>query len=180
MLKNKKVLTLAMIGGLTLGGLSVATVASAQGYGGDAGEAQTDENVETQDADTNDAGALVQVQDEADTDEADTDGETEGRRGNRGGCNLETAAEAIGIEEADLRAALEDGDTIADVAEANGVSADDVIDALVDAKADRIAEKVEEGSITQEEADEKLANYESKISDRVNGVDDTDDDTDEV
>lgn len=174
MFKNKKVLTLAMIGGLTLGGLSVATVASAQGYGGDA-DARTEESVDTQDADTNDAGELVQVQDEADTDEAEAneaDGEREGRRS--GGCNLETAAEAIGIDEADLQAALEDGDTIADVAEANGVSADDVIDAIVDAKTERIAEKVEDGSITQEEADEKLANYESKISDRVNGVEDAD------
>ncbi len=47
-----------------------------------------------------------------------------------------------------------------------------VIDAMVDAKTERIAEKVESGRITQEQADEKLAELEDKISDRVNGVDD--------
>ena len=45
-----------------------------------------------------------------------------------------------------------------------------MIDALVDAKADRLAEKVADGSITQAEADEKLADAEDRITDRVNGV----------
>lgn len=172
-MQNKKLLTVAMIAGLTFGGLSVATVASAQGYGGDA------EDTSTEEVETDSTGSIVQVQDEADeTDEAETDdaedGTRDGRRGRRGGCNLDTAAEAIGIEEADLEAALESGDSIADVAEANGVAAADVIDAMVDAKADRLAEKVESGRLTQEEADEKLADAEAKITDRVNGVEDTD------
>lgn len=172
-MKNKKLLTVAMIAGLTLGGLSVASVASAQGYGGDA------EDTTTEEVETDTTGSIVEIQDEADeteTDDAETDGdvdgENNGRRGNRGGCNLGTAAEAIGIDEADLAAALDSGDTIADVAEANGVAVDDVIDAMVDAKADRIAEKVDAGRLTQEEADEKLANAEAKITDRVNGVED--------
>lgn len=164
LLKNKKLLTLAMLAGLTFGGLSVASVASAQGYGGDADT--------TEEVGTDTTGAIVEVQSDADDAEAD-DGETEGRRGHRGGCNLETAAAAIGIDEADLEAALENGDTIADVAEANGVDVDDVIDAMVDAKADRLTEKVEAGRITQDEADERLANAEDKIGNRVNGVEDT-------
>lgn len=164
-MKNKKYLAVAMLAGLTVGGLSVASVASAQGYGSD----RTDESAEVEETNTDATeGTLLQVQDEAD----DAEGTENDGRNRRGGCNLETAAAAIGIEEADLRAALEDGSSIADVAEANGVSADDVIDAMVDAKTDRIAEKVESGRITQEQADEKLAELEDKISDRVNGVDD--------
>ncbi len=171
-MKNKKLLTIAAITGLAIGGLSMATVASAQTYGSEQ-DAPTEE---TSDASVEDqtSGDVVQIQD---VDESETDGvpaeegerERQGRRGHRGGCNLDEAATAIGIEEADLREALENGDTIADVAEANGVDPDVVIDAMVDAKAERIAEKVSQGRITQEEADEKLADVEAKITARVNG-----------
>ncbi len=177
MMKNKKVLTLAALAGLTLGGLSVAGAASAQGYGEQDAETTVDESgivlaqdvdeSETDGTDTDDAET-----DGTDNDGAETDGENEGRKGHRGGCNLDTAAEAIGIDEADLKAAIESGDTIADVAEANGVDADTVIDAMVDAKSERIAEKVEAGRITQDEADEKLADVETRIANRVNGVED--------
>ncbi|MGI9614809.1 MAG: hypothetical protein ACR2QO_18005, partial [Acidimicrobiales bacterium] len=90
-------------------------------------------------------------------------------RGHRGGCGLEAAALAIGVDESDLRAALDSGDSIADIAESNGVDVDSVIEAMVDAKASRIDEKVAEGRITQEEADEKLADLEARVTERVNG-----------
>jgi hypothetical protein len=54
-----------------------------------------------------------------------------GGRGFGGGERLATAAEALGISEADLRAALEDGQSIAQVDEAQGVDVQTVIDALV-------------------------------------------------
>lgn len=47
------------------------------------------------------------------------------------GDRLETVAEAIGISVEDLRAALADGSSIADIATANGVDPDDVVEALV-------------------------------------------------
>ena len=47
------------------------------------------------------------------------------------GAGLDAAAEAIGIESEELRTALRDGSTIAEVAEANGVDVQTVIDALV-------------------------------------------------
>ncbi|MFW2381412.1 MAG: hypothetical protein ACN4GZ_06590 [Acidimicrobiales bacterium] len=173
-MKNKKLLTIAALAGLTLGGLSVASAASAQSYGSeqdDPTEETSDSTVEVEAPDDGDT-VLVQDVDESETDDV-VPGETEERqrrgRGHRGGCNLEEAAAAIGIEESDLRAAIESGDSIADVAEANGVDVDVVIDAMVDAKAERIAEKVSEGRITQERADEKLADLEAKITDRVNG-----------
>ena len=47
------------------------------------------------------------------------------------GAGLDAAAEAIGIESEELRTALHDGSTIAEVAEANDVEVQTVIDALV-------------------------------------------------
>ncbi len=176
--KHKQLLTIATIAGLSLGGLTATSAVAAQGYGG--GEANTSATVETvESVETNstfqDEAPIIQIQ--VEESEGETQGENEdrrSRRGHRGGCNLEAAAEAIGIEEADLKAAIDDGATIAEVAEQNGVSADDVVDAMVDAKEERIAEKVAEGRITQEEADEKLADVEARTSDRVNGVEDGD------
>ncbi|MEO0493697.1 MAG: hypothetical protein AAF081_09795, partial [Actinomycetota bacterium] len=95
----------------------------------------------------------------------------DGRRGHRGGgCHLEEIAAAIGIEEDALRAELDAGQSIADVAEANGVAADVIVDLLVDQAEERIAEKVEAGRITEDEAAEKLANVEERAEDRVERV----------
>ena len=94
-----------------------------------------------------------------------------------GGCHLEEIAAAIGIEEDALRAELDAGQSIADVAEANGVDAAVIVDLLVDQAEERIAEKLEDGRITEEEAAEKLADVEERAEDRVERVrgDDTED-----
>lgn len=60
-----------------------------------------------------------------------------GRRGGRLGEALGTASTVIGVSVDDLKAALQSGQSIADVATANGVDPQTVIDALVaDATAD--------------------------------------------
>lgn len=56
------------------------------------------------------------------------------------GQHLETVAEVIGIPVEDLRAALVDGQSIAEVAEANGVDRQDVVDALVEEAMARLDE----------------------------------------
>lgn len=93
-----------------------------------------------------------------------------GARGPRGdrGARAEATAELIGIEVDDLRAALQDGQTLAEVAAANGVDPQTIIDAKVDAKAERLATAVEEGNLTEEEAAEKLADVTERITTRVN------------
>ncbi len=170
-MKNQKLLTIAALAGLTIGGLTV-TAASAQSYGGDSSSSTVDTAEPAVDAG---AGDIVLVQETDVPDSADeVDGQRDGRRGHRGGCDLDEAAAAIGIDEEALRSALDSGDTIAEVAEANGVAVDAVIDAMVDAKAERINDKVTEGRITQEEADDKLAQLEDRISDRVNGAEEDD------
>ena len=53
---------------------------------------------------------------------------------------VEAAAEAIGISEDDLRTQLRDGQTLAEIAEANGVDRQAVVDALVAAGEEQLAE----------------------------------------
>jgi hypothetical protein len=93
-----------------------------------------------------------------------------GPRGPHGGphADLSVAAGAIGISEADLTTALQSGKSLADVATANGVDPQKVIDALVaDAQA-KLAERVASGDITQAQADEIGAGLVQHITDLVN------------
>jgi hypothetical protein len=85
-------------------------------------------------------------------------------------ADLDTAAQAIGIDADALRQALRDGQTLAEVAQANGVEPQAVTDALVSSARTRIADDVAAGRISQEDADRLLADLESHISDVVNGV----------
>ncbi len=91
--------------------------------------------------------------------------------GHRGhfGAGLDAAAEAIGITSEELRTALGEGSTIADVAEANDVDVQTVIDALVaDAEA-HIDQAVEDGRLTEDEAAERKADVAERIEAMVNG-----------
>jgi polyhydroxyalkanoate synthesis regulator phasin len=95
-----------------------------------------------------------------------------GGHGQRGhghrGQGLEAAAEALGMDQAELRDQLRDGSTLAEIAEAQGVEVQVVIDALVAEAEAHLDEKVAEGDLTQEEADERLAEISERITDRVN------------
>jgi len=88
-----------------------------------------------------------------------------GGRGFRAG--LDAAADVLGITQDELRAALEDGQSIAQVAEANGVDVQTVIDALVADVRAHLDEEVAEGDLTQAEADEKLAEATERITELV-------------
>jgi polyhydroxyalkanoate synthesis regulator phasin len=94
-------------------------------------------------------------------------------RGPRGrlarGANLATVAEVIGIEVDALGGALRDGQSIAEVAEANGSSASSVIDALVVEMNTRLDQAVEDGKLTTEQADEIRADAPERIESMVNG-----------
>jgi DNA-directed RNA polymerase specialized sigma subunit len=68
--------------------------------------------------------------------------ERDARRHPRRSAAIRATAEAIGIDAAELRGALRDGQTIAQVAEANGVDPQDVIDALVARSTERITKVV--------------------------------------
>jgi hypothetical protein len=82
---------------------------------------------------------------------------------------LAAAATAIGIEPGELLRALRDGQTIAEVAEANGVDVAAVIGAVVAALTERLDTAVERGWITRVRADERIADREEVVEAIVNG-----------
>ena len=130
--------------------------------------ADTDET-DADDTDAADDGEPVGLQEVTDGDPVveSTDEPAEGRRGHR---KSEVAAEALGMTTDELREARQAGQSLAEIAAAQGVSVDTVIDALTaDAEA-RIAEKVAAGELTQEEADERLAGLDERVAEKVNAA----------
>jgi hypothetical protein len=94
-----------------------------------------------------------------------------GRGGHRHGMHigLEAAATALDMTADELREALSaDGATLASVAEAQGVDVQVVIDALVAEAQEHLDQAVADGRLTQEEADEKAADLEARITEMVN------------
>ncbi len=159
-LKTKPARIALVAAGVVIGGIGTATAVSAQTA--DDGPTNEPTNEPT------DATA------EGNKEQKGRDGD-KGRHGRKGcGRSLDTVAEIIGIEADELKAALDEGQSLADVAEANGVDPDAVVDALIaDAEA-RIEEKVEAGRLTEAEAAEKLAEKTDHIEDRVAGVEKAD------
>jgi len=119
-----------------------------------------------------DAGTLTQAQVDAVVTALKAAEPTGGHRGGPGGggADLSAAATAIGISTDELRTALQSGQSIADVATAKGVTTQTVIDAMVAAMKQRLAESVTAGKLTQAKADELAASATTRITDVVNGV----------
>lgn len=91
-------------------------------------------------------------------------------RGHRGfGVELDTAASTIGISPDALRQALAGGQSIADVAKSKNVDPQVVIDALVAKVQSNTAARVADGSMTQAQADQRLAKAKEIITAIVNG-----------
>lgn len=96
-----------------------------------------------------------------------------GRGGHhRGHLDLATAATVLDMTPEELRTALApEGTTLADVAESRDVELDTLIDALVEAREQRIVQGVEDGRLTQDQADERLADLRERVTERVNSAD---------
>lgn len=95
-----------------------------------------------------------------------------GGHGGRGGhgpghVDLSAAAEALGMTEAELRTAAEEGKSLSDLAEDKGVSEDALVDALVAAAKERLAAAVTDGRITQAQADARAADLETRITESL-------------
>ena len=90
-----------------------------------------------------------------------------GHRHGGPGTHLGAAAEVIGTTVEELRAALQDGQSLAQVGESNGVSRDDLVAGLVAEAQQHLAEHVAEGGITQEQADERMARVTERIEELV-------------
>ena len=105
--------------------------------------------------------------------EALAEARPDGRRGShaahawsRHGADI---ANILGVTEDELKTALADGETIADVATEQGVVVQEVIDAIVAATTEKVNAAVEAGRIDQERANEILDNAAARATDFVNG-----------
>jgi len=98
-----------------------------------------------------------------------TEDESEGR-GCGGGKYLikEAAAEVLGISEDDLITGLRDGQSLAQIAEAQGMSADDFRTALLENVTADLQAKLDAGDITQEQFDEKVSELNANIDEIIN------------
>jgi polyhydroxyalkanoate synthesis regulator phasin len=91
-----------------------------------------------------------------------------GPGGGRGFRAIQGVAEFLELTQEEMREALAGYDTLADLAAANGSSGAELIAFLVDQAEERIADGVADGRMTQDEADEKLADLEDHITELVN------------
>jgi hypothetical protein len=82
---------------------------------------------------------------------------------------FEAAADYLGMTRAELREALEDGKTLAQVARDQGKSVDGLVDALVADARKKLDQAVEDGDLTDAERDEMIAGLRERITDVVNG-----------
>jgi polyhydroxyalkanoate synthesis regulator phasin len=83
-------------------------------------------------------------------------------------ATLDTAASHLGLTEAELRAELAEGKSLADVARAEGKSVDGLVQALVAAATERIDEAVADGKLTESQADRLKEGLEERIRGLVN------------
>ncbi len=80
-----------------------------------------------------------------------------------------TLAGLLGMEVDDLREALRSGQTAAELAEANGVELQTIIDALVADITDRVNTALADGTITSDKAGDILDNVTERVTQRLNG-----------
>lgn len=73
-----------------------------------------------------------------------------------------------GLEAQDILGQLRDGGTLADIITNNGGSVDNVVAVALENIGERTAQAVENGNLTQERADEILANAETRITELIN------------
>ena len=82
--------------------------------------------------------------------------------------NPETVSETLGLTADELKAARDAGQSLADLAIAQGVEVDILVQAIVDDIESHLTEHVSQGDLTQDEADAKLAEAEQRVTERVN------------
>ncbi|MBM4430685.1 MAG: hypothetical protein FJ026_10120 [Chloroflexi bacterium] len=92
-----------------------------------------------------------------------------GMMGGLGDTLVSVAAEKLGMTVEELRTELEADKTIADVAEAKGVGLATIVDAYLAAKEERVQQMVNDGRITQEQADKLLDGMREQVQKQLEG-----------
>jgi len=76
--------------------------------------------------------------------------------------------ESLGLERTDLRDGIKAGQTFGEIAEANGISSETVVQTIVDVLTEKLNEAVSEGKITGDEALEKASHIRERAEETVN------------
>lgn len=84
------------------------------------------------------------------------------------GAKLDEIAGFLGVDVADITGALQDNQSLAQIAEANGKTAGELASFLLDQVTQKMNDAVANGEMTQERADEILANAPDKIDELIN------------
>jgi hypothetical protein len=83
------------------------------------------------------------------------------------GEKLSSAAEYLGLTEAGLRTKLNEGKTLAQIANEQGKSVEGLKDAMLKGTKAKLDELVKDGKLTQEEADEMYDRFQSHLDDLI-------------
>ena len=138
-----------VVGGVTAGSLLAPLgLASAQ-------------DTETDPTDSTDSGSV-----DGTTTDDDGQSDHQHRRG-RFGAKGEVLEELLGLGAEEIRAGLADGRTLADLAEEQGVSAEDLTAALVAAAEEHLDAAVADGKLDADEAEARKADLEARIADLI-------------
>lgn len=89
-----------------------------------------------------------------------------GRGGKGGGMmkgGLGRLATTLGIPAADLQTGFQQGRSLLEIAQAHGLTEDQVVQKLKDAEKARLDQAVKDGRLTQDQADQRLANADARI-----------------
>jgi transposase-like protein len=90
-------------------------------------------------------------------------------RAHHGFVDFAAASEYLGLSESELRESLREGETLAEIATANGKSAAGLVDALVAAAKADLDEKVADGRLTEAQRASILEDLEPRLEDVVEG-----------
>ena len=87
-----------------------------------------------------------------------------------GGEKLTAAAKYLGLTEAELRARLQSGKSLADVAKAQGKTVEGLVQTMADAEKAELDKAVQSGKLTAAQEKQILTNLEQRLTDMVNGT----------
>ena len=142
--------------------------------GGAADDGTPTPSVSDEDTDTGTDDDANDTEDDADANGDDAEGSAGDDDSGRGGCGAgkylskEAAAEVLGISEDDLITDLRDGQSLAQIAAAQGMSVEDFRAALLENVTADLQAKLDAGDITQAQFDDKVAELNANIDEIIN------------
>ncbi len=80
---------------------------------------------------------------------------------------IDIVADLTGLSVEEVQAQRAEGNSVADIAEANGVSSDEVVSSALESRKALLDEKVADGTITQEQADLAYDRMTERLAERV-------------